>query len=60
MKVKNLIELLEHISDKELDIRVIDTNGNIFNEAGSDIEDITEIIQYDTKGAIVYALLRTN
>ena len=60
MKVKDLIDILNNIQDKDIDIRVIDTNGNILEEEGADIEDITEIIQYDTKGNIVYALLRTN
>lgn len=60
MTVKDLISILNNIADKELEIRVIDTNGNILEEQGANIEDVTEIIQYDTKGSIIYALLRTN
>lgn len=60
MKVRDLINLLEHIQNKELDIRVIDTNGNMLEEVGADIEDVTQVIQYDTKGTIIYALLRTD
>ena len=60
MKVKDLIWILNNIEDKEIDIRVIDTNGNILEEQGADIEDIIEIIQHDSEGNVVYAILRTN
>ena len=59
MKVKELISILNNIQDKDIDIRVIDTGGNILEESGTDIEDIIEIIQHDAKEKIVYAILRT-
>lgn len=58
MKVKELIDILEQI-DEELEVRVIDTGGNVLNEQGAEIEDVVEITQRNSEEDTFWVVLRT-